>query len=187
MKKALKGELRWLPYKKKLEILKTVLFFGLSAALFLIGWLSTGTKSNLLTIVAILGCLPASKSAVSMIMCLKIRGISPEDAGQIDQRYKDEPGFYNLYFTSYQKNYEIHHLVIRAKSVIAYSSDPETEAAGFEEHLKTILKQAGISGFNVKLYKDLDKYLDRVDRLVEMKEEKAGEDRVVSTLFSVSL
>lgn len=187
MKKIKKGEPTYLEHKKRLEVLKTLLLFGISAAVFLIGYLTTDTKNNLLTIVAVLGCMPASKSAVSMIMNLKIRGISAKDAKQICAKYGDTFGFYNFYFTSYQKNYEIHHLVVGAKSIIAYSRDPKTEASDFENHLKTILKQSGISGFKVKLYTDLSKYIERVDQLVLKEEEKTGEDTVISTLFSVSL
>ena len=54
-----------------MEILKTILYFGLSGAVFAAGYFTTGTKTNLLTIVAVLGCLPASKSMVSMIMYLR--------------------------------------------------------------------------------------------------------------------
>ena len=70
MTKAKKGEYSYLSWRKKQEILKTTVLFGISAAIFVMGYFSTGSKNNLLTVVAVLGCLPASKSAVSMIMNL---------------------------------------------------------------------------------------------------------------------
>ena len=63
-----KGCYGYLTRQKKKEIIKTVLFFALSLSVFAIGYATTGTKKNLLTIVAMLGFLPASKSMVSMIM-----------------------------------------------------------------------------------------------------------------------
>ena len=83
MTRAKKGEDTYLSQRKKQEILKTIIMFGISAAVFLMGCLSTGSKNNLLTIVAVLGCLPASKSAVSMIMNLRVKGCSLRDAEEI--------------------------------------------------------------------------------------------------------
>lgn len=187
MRKVTKGEYDYLPWRKRREIGKTILLFGISVAIFLLGYLSTKSKSNLLTIVAVLGCLPASKSAVSMIMYLRIRGCTKDIQEAISSRFGKDFGSYNLYFTSYRKNYEIHHLVVKHLSVIAYSQDKGTKAADFEEHIRTILKQDGITNYQVKLYQDLTKYMDRVDRLMELESENRGEDSVLSTLFAVSL
>ncbi|MGN0307632.1 MAG: hypothetical protein ACI4DN_05390 [Lachnospiraceae bacterium] len=182
-----KGELSYLAVNKRKEILKTILFFSLSAAIFWIGCFSTGSERNLLTIVAVLGCLPASKSAVSMIMNLRIKGCSEEDADSIQKRFGENFGYYNLYFTSYQKNYEIHHLVVEDLSIIAYSADEKTEASGFEEHIRTMLKKEGISNMNVKLYREREKYISRVEQLLKSEHETGKENRVVSLLFSISL
>ena len=60
-----KGTENYLNTQKKYEILRTILYFAISATLFIAGYLQTKTKVNLLTVVAVLGCLPASKSTVS--------------------------------------------------------------------------------------------------------------------------
>ena len=67
-----------LKHQRKLEIAKTAVLFCLSLAVYLSGLLTTGTNKNLLTIVAVLGCLPASRSAVGMIMFLRAKGCSEE-------------------------------------------------------------------------------------------------------------
>ena len=187
MKKIKKGEYSYLSWRKRKEIGQTILLFGISAAIFILGYITTNTKSNLLTVVAVLGCLPASKSAVSMIMYLRIKGCSQDIQEIISSHFGKDFGSYNLYFTSEHKNYEIHHLVVKNLSVIAYSSNQKTEAAAFEEHIKTVLKRDGITNYNVKLYQDLDKYLNRVDQLLLLKQENGGEDSVLSTLFAVFL
>ena len=56
-----KGTYLYLDTQKKYEIAKTAILYSLSVAIFLTGYISTGTKKNLLTIVAVLGVLPASK------------------------------------------------------------------------------------------------------------------------------
>lgn len=61
MKKVEKGKPGYLNYKKKAEILRTVIYFAIVAAIFLLGYTQTHTRLNLMTVVAVLGCLPASK------------------------------------------------------------------------------------------------------------------------------
>ena len=41
--------------------------------------------------------------------------------------------------------------------------------------------------YNVKLYKDLNKYITRLEQLIVLENEKAREEDVLSILFSVSL
>ena len=67
MKKVEKGLPGYLDYKKKVEIIRTVIYFGIVAAIFFLGYFQTDTRLNLLTVVAVLGCLPASKALVGVI------------------------------------------------------------------------------------------------------------------------
>ena len=67
MKKTEKGMPGYLNYKRKIEIIRTLAYFGIVIAILLLGYFQTGTKLNLLTVVAIVGCLPASKALVGVI------------------------------------------------------------------------------------------------------------------------
>ena len=58
MKKVEKGKPGYLNYKKKAEILRTVIYFAIVAAIFLLGYTQTHTRLNLMTVVAVLGCHP---------------------------------------------------------------------------------------------------------------------------------
>ena len=79
--KITKGMPGYIKDQKKKRILITILLFGISIAVFLTGYLTTHTRNNLLTIVAILGCLPAARSAVGMIMLLPYRSFEEESQG----------------------------------------------------------------------------------------------------------
>ena len=77
MKKIIKkGNFGYLQNRRIYTGLRTLLFFALSLGLYGMGYWSTGTNQNLLTIVAILGCLPACKSAVNFIIFLRASGCS---------------------------------------------------------------------------------------------------------------
>ena len=73
-----KGEFGYIAWKRRLELGKTIFMFFLSFLLFLIGLVSTKTTANYLSVVAVLGCLPASKYLVSYIMFLKVKPSSSE-------------------------------------------------------------------------------------------------------------
>ena len=84
-KKVLKGSFGYLDYKKKMSAIMTMGMFALSLVIFIMGYITTKTNANYLTVVAVLGCLPASKCAVSMIMFLKAKGCSKEDSNEIEK------------------------------------------------------------------------------------------------------
>ena len=65
-----KGDAGYLRRRKRLLILEAVVSFGLVAALVIAGYVTTNTKLNLLTVVAVLGCLPASRILVNLIMVM---------------------------------------------------------------------------------------------------------------------
>lgn len=182
-----KGEYLYIQNKKKTEIIKTLLFFAISAALYIAGYVTTGSNKNYLTIVAVLGCLPASKSAVSMIMYLRTKGCSEKAYKAISEKIGEKEGAYNLYFTSYDKNYDLSHIFVKGMTVVGFMENGTAAEAEFEEHIKTVLNRDAIKGVNVKLYKDLDKYLNRILQMQSLENEKSREKDIMKTLYAVSL
>lgn len=66
-----KGNSGYIQAKKKREITKTCIEFGMVLIVFLTGYLTTKTRLNLLTVAAVLGCLPAAKALVGVIMLFR--------------------------------------------------------------------------------------------------------------------
>ena len=67
MRKCEKGTPGYLRDKLKIEILRTVIYFAIVAAVFLLGYSQTHSNKNLLTVAAVVGCLPACKALVGVI------------------------------------------------------------------------------------------------------------------------
>lgn len=186
--KATKGCFGYLKIQKKKEVIKTILFFGLSAAIFLMGYLSTGTKMNLLTVVAVLGCLPASKSMVSMIMYLKAGVCSQECYEQLLPYTDGTKMLYDLYLTSYQKNFQISSAAVKNQVVCGYTEDAKCDLAAGEKHIAAMLSQSGYDNLTVKLFSDFGKFKERLIQLqsvAEKKEEK--EEAIAAILRDISL
>ena len=61
MKKVNKGDYGYIRYEKKKRLLITVALFLIPLAAFLAAFLITGTKKNIITVIAMVGCLPACR------------------------------------------------------------------------------------------------------------------------------
>lgn len=182
-----KGTKGYLKAQKKYEILRTVLYFAISLLLFAAGWIATGDKMNLLTVVAVLGCLPASKSAVGMIMFLRHKGCSEDNARDIAEHLGSLKGLYDCVFTSYEKNYEVAHIAVKGDTICGFSENKDFEEQAFYKHIDSILKLDNFKDTSVKIFTDKRKYLERLDSLNQLDADQTNTEGILNTLRSVSL
>ena len=184
---SVKGSRNYLNTQKKYEIIRTIIYFAISISLFVAGYIQTGEKANLLSIVAVLGCLPASKSAVSAIMYLRFGSCSEQTAAEIERHSNGLLCLYDMVFTSYKKNFRVSHLAVRGGCVCGFAEDKNFEENEFNQHINHILTADGHQGITVKMFTNLAKYTERLE---QMKPLEADEDRtqaILSTLKSVAL
>ncbi|MDE6924949.1 MAG: hypothetical protein K2P59_06755 [Acetatifactor sp.] len=182
-----KGSKNYLNSQKKYEIIRTLLYFGISISLFVAGYIQTGRKANLLTIVAVLGCLPASKSAVSVIMFLRFKSCGADAASEIEKHCQGLHVLYDMVFTSYQKNYVISHLAVQGNTVCGYSEKPDFQENDYYKHIDNILKMDGLKDVTVKVFTDLKKYTNRLEQMKDLEADEGRTDSVIATLKSVAL
>lgn len=187
-KKVPKGNYGYIEYQKKASVIRTVLFFALSLAIYGLGIYSTGSNKNLLTVVAVLGLLPSCKSAVNAVMFLRASGCS-EQAKEKISFYDDKlVGFYDMYFTSYQKNFPISHMVLKGNVICAYTESVKCDTNAGEAHLEQMLKQDGYKNMTIKIFSNIDKYIDRLSQLSNLDiEESKNRDGMIQMFYSVSL
>ncbi len=187
-KKHPKGTYEYADHKKLMDAMVMVIMFALALGLYIIGIVTTGSKKNLLTIVAVLGLLPACKMVVSLIMSLRVRPCDKELRTAIDGHVGDLAGFYNMYFTSYDKNFFIDHLVISGKSIIGLCTSDKFDEKVFDGHLSELIRKEGIKDAFIKVFTDKDKY---INRLVELNglgdEDKAPNNELRNLIMNVTL
>ncbi len=181
-----KGAFDYPRYERKRVMVRTAAYFLISAAVFLLGYFSTGKKENLLTIVAVLGLLPSSKSLVSVVMYFRI----PEFSASIYQEIAGHAGtaaaVYSMYLTSYRLNFPVNCFAVRGNNLIGYTEFPACNAAACEEHISGILKQNGIKGVTIKLFHEKTRFLERLDQLQALEHGKK-EDEILTLLCDISL
>lgn len=173
---------------KAVTALRTLLFFVISIGLYVVGYVTTGTNRNLLTIVAVLGCLPACKSLVNFILFLKADGCSESLKNAVEKYDEKLTVFYDMYFTSYQKNYSVSHMALKGNVLCGITENPKCDCNEAEKHLEQMLSQEGIKNVTVKIFSQSSKYMDRLNRLIELdtEEHKSYED-IVNMLYSISI
>lgn len=182
-----KGTQNYLNTQKKFEVIRTIVYFGISLSLFAAGWITTGTKLNLLTIVAVLGCLPACKSAVQMIMFLRYKSLSTQAADTIKSHSQGLSQVYDMIFTSYEKNFSVGHMAVKGNTLIGYTEQPGFEEKAFNSHIDQILKTDRHIHTSVKVFTDLKKYTERLDQLQKLDTEDSNTEDILATLKNVVL
>ena len=154
-----KGTYLYLDTQRKYEIVRTVIFYAIAIALFVVGYVTTGTKKNLLTIVAVLGVLPASKSLVSVIMFLRYKSFKEKiDCEGIINAY-------DMIFTSEKINYKVSHLCVSDGCIIGYSEDAKFDEYKFKDHVTSILTVENLKNITVKVFTDRKAYMNRISSL----------------------
>lgn len=184
-----KGTPGYIQNRKILTLCKTLIYFAVSLSLYFAGIKATGDNKNLLTVVAILGCLPASKSAVNTIMFFRFQGCPKETLEQLHNivEYKRLYLLCDMVFTSYDKNFEIYHMAMNDKVLCGYTGTEKTDTAACEAHLQQYLTQNGIKEVTVKIFQDFPKYKNRLEQLDALSELGAKACEIRTLMLEISL
>ena len=165
------GDFGYISHKKKTEILKTIVFFAIPLSLYIAGYATTKSRLNVLTIVAILGMLPASKQLVSMIMYLKAHGISEADHEAIKEAV-----------VPLCKTYEVPSVVIRNGNVCGYVAKPYKDLKKLEDHITECAKKEGYQ-INAKIFDKLESYQNRLSTIKELEDATPEKDLAVREII----
>lgn len=186
-KKHIQGDYEYYNEKKWHVILWTILCFAISLAIYAGGYLTTGSNKNLLTIVAVLGLLPASKSAVSMILYLRYHGCSAENYELLKDKLDGFLHGYGFVFTTYQKNYEAAACTVKNGYICGYLTNHSDSARDLEEHINGLAKQNGLKA-TVVMYTKPEDFIKRLDVLREKEaENEDGDRKLYKLLCEISL
>ena len=184
-KKHPKGTYEHIVFKRKVDIVVMIVMFALALGLYVIGRVSTGTNKNIMTIIAVLGLLPACKMVVDVIMCFRVKVCDSNIKNRIEGTETGKNGFYNMYFTSYDKNFAIDHMVITSNSIIGLSTDAKYDDKAFQTHISDLIRKEGLKDVFVKIFTDTDKYINRLSEL-DKSEDKRISEAICSLVMNVT-
>lgn len=182
-----KGQPYYLKTQRFYELARALITFGISACLFLTGYLQTGSRANLLTIVAVLGCLPASKSLVSAVMFFRYAGCEKNVVEEILPHTEELVNGFDFVFTASNASFVIPHLAVRDKSICVLAVDKDFPEQAFVRHLKEHLALDGEKEISVCVIRSLPTYLTKLEQMKALTEDPERSERILITLKSISL
>ena len=192
MKKVKKGTPGYLDYKKKIEIIRAFIYFGIVAAIFLLGYFQTGTRLNLLTVVAVLGCLPAAKVLVGVITRFPYRSIDKDRAEEIAEKTGHLTVCYDMVITSREKIMPVDCIVISGNNIFGYTHYEKVDLNVLAAHIKEILRQNQYTGLSVRILNEYKPFITRAEGLdriaeVEKADTKEREDAIRRVILNISM
>ena len=133
MKKVKKGTFGYIKYQKKKTFLITFILFLIPLVIYVTGYIQTKTKLNLFTFVAILGCLPACKSLVGLIMIMMQKSIDTATYEAAKKANGNLVSGYELVFTAYEHTTPVNALLVCGDQVVCYTPDEKADTAYLEK------------------------------------------------------
>lgn len=191
MKKREPGNFEYYNGMRKRQIYKTIGLFFVSLSLFFAGYIATKTRANLLTIVAVLGLLPACKSMVEMIMYLKYSGCNEKLRKEL-QPETEKDGLthsYGMVFTTPDNGtYEVPSVAVRNNCVCGLCQTSKKKPDLLEKHIIQILKQNGYSNVVVKMFDSVSAYRTRLGQMnASFTEDDKRDGEIMHLLHNISL
>lgn len=159
--KQYKGDYGYFGRHRKYVILRTVAMFLLVIAVFTLGYVTTKTRLNLLTFVALLGSLPACKSVVEVFIAFGKESMPIESYEKIEQVSSNLVKGYDLFLTAYQQSAQLDCVVIHDGQILFFTTHKNVDGAFVEEHVKQSLSLSHIKA-SVKVMKEEKAFIERL-------------------------
>ena len=165
-----KGDFGYLSSEKKRRILITSILFAVPLLIFFTALLYFHTRLTIWTVIAVVGCLPACKSLVSLIMIFRARQVETSVYRRIHEHAGELTMSYEMYMTFYEKSANIDAFAICGNTVVGYSDlDPKIDVTFMERECQKILRGNSFKA-TVKIFTRLDPFLERLDSMNAHKE-----------------
>lgn len=190
MFKTQKGTAGYLRVQTRKIALKCLIEFGIVIALLILGISQTKTRLNMLTVFAVLGCLPACKALVELLMVIPHKTVSTEIVEAINQKGTYLTRIFDLVFTSEKKIMPVESIVIKGNTVCGYTSKKKHSPQIIEEHLKQYLNANQLQKASIKIFDDFTTYLVRVEEMNRLQcdaDAKKSEQAISTVITNLSL
>ena len=150
--------------KKQLMIQVGVILFGI-IVLVVLGYFSTKTRKNLLTVAAVVSALPLANQLVVLIAVWKYRSRPKDEYEELSALVGNGILDTELIMTSKNdRAMEINYAYVHEKGLFCYSGDKKLETKKVEEYISQYLDANGLKA-DVFLIKDWKNYRNRLSSL----------------------
>lgn len=187
-----KGNAGYIRNRKVELTIETIISFGLVVALLITGYVLTKTRLNWLTLLAVLGCLPACRILVNLIMLIPHHSINESKELEIAGNTEYLTVLYDLIVTSERKAMPIPAMVISNNIVCGYAPDKKLDTVYAAQHIRNILQQNKLDKITVKIFHDYVAFMSRAEGMnniaaVEQDASRRQEDEICEIILDISL
>lgn len=146
MKKVQKGTNGYIDNKKLRQSLYVLFILAVAIGLFVIGYVSTGSSQNLLTVVAVLAVLPGAKALIHLFLFIPHRTFDAQRFQNLAELAGEEAHVYSdLVFTSSQHVMHLDFLCIYGQECIGYVEKESRTTKYIADYFTESMKKRGIS------------------------------------------
>lgn len=166
--------------------------FAIVIALVILGYVQTGSRLNLFTVVAVVGCLPAAKMLVEFIAMSPHQSIEPDIYKEIEEKAPLLTKAYDLAITCNEKVMPVEAFVISGHTVCGYTRSQRTDEGKVSVYLKEMLKSNHVEKVTVKVFHDYTAFLARAEGMnnimtVDRPSDRKRENTIRKLLLAVSM
>jgi hypothetical protein len=184
-----KGDFGYSKIQRRDALLRTLFFFSVVLAVFLAGYLTTKSRLNVLTVVAVVGCLPACKQAVACFMICRKKPCSQSRFEQIEKTAGGVLRAYELSITSPKTVYDFDAACVCEKQILllphAAGKQSSREA---KEFLKEILKNNEIEGCKIQIPEKESVFLEQLKAMAKKETPDSAEtEAILHILLAISV
>ncbi len=187
-----KGEPGYIRAQKMKFLAGTAAEFAIVIALVVLGYVQTGSRLNLFTVIAAVGCLPAAKMLVEYIAISPHHSVEPEIYKEVEEKAPLLTKVYDLVITGNEKVMPVDVFVISDHTVYGYASSERTDAAKMSSYLKEMFKNNRVEKVTVKVFHDYTAFLARAEGMnnimaVDRPSGQKRENKIRQLLLTVSI
>ncbi len=187
-----KGQPGYIKARKLKYLVWAIGEFAVVAVLVIVGYLKTGSKLNLFTVIAVVGCLPASKMLVEFITMAPHKGIEPEKFAEIEEKAGLITRIYDTVITGNGKVMPVDAFVISGRTICGYAGSPKVNEAETARYIKEMLQNSHVDKVTVKIFCDYVAFLSRAEGMnniatVESGREGNREAKIKQLILSTSM
>ncbi len=165
MNRVSKGHYGYLKYKKRLQLIKTIIGGMGVLVLLMVGYITTHSTKNLLTVMAVLTVLPTANVAVTLIAMLPYKGRSREEYEEIKSITNNGILDCELALTSSKyRTMPIDYCYVHPDGVFFYTSQEKLDANATKQYIKVMLENNGLDS-KIFIFKNLSDYKNKLKKL----------------------
>ena len=158
-----KGEPGYINARKRRLVIYIILSFTWVFILITAGYLVTKTKLNIMTVIAMIGCIPACMSLVNLIMLIPHHSVSEPYELELSSKSEHLSVLYDLVITSEKKAMPIEAVVVSSNTICGYSRNKDLDTVYAAKHIRSILEQNKFDKVTVKIFQDYKAFIARVE------------------------